>query len=310
MAAYPDSPNDYVETSYRALRLSIVVLVLTLGASLAIELLRTGCLQGSISSYYYTPVHAVFVGSLVAIGVVMIALKGRDAVEDMLFNVAGVLAPIVALVPTRRPTGPVDTAAGLCGLPADHVDVPVRSLVVNSVPALAIGAAVALVITYAIARHQRQIASRPNLPRATQVGLAVCAVLLGAGLAWYFGWNDSFHRHAHGGTAVAMFVFIWLAVIVNAGWPRGLLVQLYRWLDTPIPANLEQPTPRHRRYRRWYRAIAVAMPAAAGLVLLVVPGDVRIFWLEVVEIVPFAMFWAVQTFEAWTTGVTTTAPAT
>lgn len=309
MASYPDSPNDYVKTSYRALRLSIVVLVLTLGASLIIEIVRTDwCLQGSISSYYYTPVHSVFVGALIALGVVMIALKGRDAVEDTLFNIAGVLAPIVALVPTSRPVASAG-GRGLCGAADHHLDVPTGALVVNNVPSLAIAAALALVITYVVARRERRITTRPSLPQATQVGLLVCAALLAAGLIWYFGWNANFHRYAHGGTAVAMFVFIWLAVLVNAGWPRALLVRAYRWLQTPLPPALERPTPRHLAYRRWYRGIAVAMPAVA-LASLLLPGDVRVFWLEVGEIAPFAVFWALQTFEGWDTGVTSTAPPT
>lgn len=309
MAPYPNSPNDYVKTSYRALRLSIVVLVLTLGASLVIEIVRTDwCLQGSISSYYYTPVHAVFIGALIAMGVVMIALKGREAVEDTLFNIAGVLAPIVALVPTSRPVATAD-GRGLCGTADHHLDIPTRSLVVNNIPALAIGVALALLITYLVARRERRISSRPSLPRATKVGLAVCVVLLAIGLVWYFGWNTNFHRYAHGGTAVAMFVFIWLAVVVNAGWPRSLLVRIYRWLQTPLPPALENPTPRHLAYRRWYRGIAIAMPAVAVASFLL-PGDVRVFWLEVGEIAPFALFWAVQTFEAWETGVTSTAPPT
>jgi hypothetical protein len=199
------------------------------------------------------------------------------------------------------------TGRGLCGSTDHHLDISTRGLVVNNIPSLAIGAALAMLITYLVARHEHEIASRPRLPRATTVGLAVCVVLLLTGLAWYFGWNANFHRYAHGGTAIAMFVFIWLAVMVNAGWPRSLLVRAYRWLQTPLPAALEQPTPRHLRYRRWYRGIAVAMPTVA-VASLAIPGDVRVFWLEVGMIAPFALFWAVQTFEAWDTGVTSTAP--
>ena len=103
MNSYPGSPREYVISSYRYLRLSIVVLVATLGMALLIETSKASCMQGSISAYYYTPVHAVFVGALVAMGVVMVALKGRDPIEDLCFNLAGVLAPVVAFVPTARP---------------------------------------------------------------------------------------------------------------------------------------------------------------------------------------------------------------
>jgi len=55
--------------SYRYLRLSIVVVVAALMASVLLEMFHAGCWQESISAYYYTPTHAIFVGGLVAIGI-------------------------------------------------------------------------------------------------------------------------------------------------------------------------------------------------------------------------------------------------
>ena len=59
-----------------------------------------GCLQPSISAYYYTPVGAVFIGVLVTMGVCLVALKGNTDGEDVLMNLAGMLAPGVAFIPT------------------------------------------------------------------------------------------------------------------------------------------------------------------------------------------------------------------
>lgn len=56
----------------------------------------------SISAYYYTPAHAIFVAVLIAIGAAMIVIKGTRGLEDILLNIAGMLAMIVALVPTSR----------------------------------------------------------------------------------------------------------------------------------------------------------------------------------------------------------------
>ena len=95
---------QYAIKSYRYLRLAIVVVVLSLIASVIIERAKTSCWEVSISAYYYTPVHAMFVGALVAIGVCLIAVKGSEEWEDMLLNVAGILAPIVAFVPTSPPS--------------------------------------------------------------------------------------------------------------------------------------------------------------------------------------------------------------
>src|SRR3954454_17073222 len=89
--------------SYRYLRLSIVVVVAALMASVLLEVVHAGCWQESISAYYYTPTHSVFVGGLVAIGVALIAVKGSTDLEDALLNISGVLAPIVAFVPPSPP---------------------------------------------------------------------------------------------------------------------------------------------------------------------------------------------------------------
>src|SRR5215216_7238863 len=61
------------------------------------------CVQKSISAYYYTPVHGYFVGALLSIGVCLFCLKGSTETEDVLLNLAGMFALIVALVPTADP---------------------------------------------------------------------------------------------------------------------------------------------------------------------------------------------------------------
>ena len=68
------------------------------------------CWQGSISTYYYTPVHGFLIGALVTMGVCLYCLKGNIAVEDVLLNLAGMFAPVVALVPTDPPTSCVSTS--------------------------------------------------------------------------------------------------------------------------------------------------------------------------------------------------------
>jgi hypothetical protein len=294
MSEYPSTPDDYVAASYRYLRLAIVVLVVTLGVSLGLErAFNAHCLQGSISAYYYTPVHSIFVGVLLAIGVSLVALKGRDTVEDMFFNLAGVLAPVVALVPTERP-------GTICS--DDDVSVPVTELVTNNVLSLLIGAGIAIGVAYAIAKLQKKVdVQRPS--RAQVVGFALSLVLLAIGVWWFHAERANFEKYAHGSTAIAMFVAIWCAVMVNAGWPRKLLAWLYRRLceDPPPP-----PTARQLRYRAWYRGVAIAMAAAgaAAALSLLIEFDNRVFWLEAFEIAPFALFWTLQTLEAWERGIT------
>ena len=103
--------------TYRYLRLSLVGLVVLLLFCVWLE--RLGGAQanrhlGSISAYYYTPARSVFVGALVAIGISLVAIVGRRGFEDTALNIAGMLAPVVAMVPTPRGAGgePCDPAGG------------------------------------------------------------------------------------------------------------------------------------------------------------------------------------------------------
>jgi len=110
--SHAEALEPFAVKSYRYLRLSIVVVVLALMASVVIERSHVSCWQESISAYFYTPVQAVFVGALVAIGVSLIAIKGSTDREDVLLNLAGVLAPIVAFVPTSPPARSCSSVRG------------------------------------------------------------------------------------------------------------------------------------------------------------------------------------------------------
>jgi hypothetical protein len=56
----------------------------------------------------YVFLRLAMVGALAALGVGMIALWGKTPIEDAFLNLAGMLAPVVAFVPTSR--------TNLCGL--------------------------------------------------------------------------------------------------------------------------------------------------------------------------------------------------
>ncbi|OWY63029.1 hypothetical protein B7486_55270, partial [cyanobacterium TDX16] len=88
--------SDAVST-YRYLRIGMIGAVGLLTTSIWIEHgnVQEPCFQTSISAYYYTPVRAVFVGCLLAVGLALIVIKGRTALEDTCLNSAGMLAPLV-----------------------------------------------------------------------------------------------------------------------------------------------------------------------------------------------------------------------
>jgi hypothetical protein len=270
--------DGYVLKSYQYFRITMVVLVAALGFSIVFEALRVdfGCLQGSISAYYYTPVRPIFVGALVAIGTCLIAIKAVDDWEDRLLNIAGVLATIVALVPT----GPPELACPADGSKID-LAADTASYVANNVPALIVSGVLACVASYVLAKR----AGRGTLVGEDQnlvVGFAIAIALIAGGVGWYFLDQDSFLTKAHGTAAGVMFVLIGVVVVINARRASG-------------------------RYRAWYTGVVVFMAVAAAAVAAAV-GVTKltgtswrhaVLLVEIFEIGPFAAFWTVQTVENW-----------
>ncbi len=277
-----DALASYAVKTYRYLRWSIVVVVLSMIASVLIERSRVDCFQGSISGYYYTPVRSVFVGGLVAIGVSLIAIKGSTDWEDILLNLAGVLAPIVAFVPTSPP-GPGCQSTAVTGGGSVHYTN-------NNILAFAFGGLAALVIAFGVGKLMNKAPVGKFYARSL-VGLLAGVAILAAGLVWYFGFRQNFLNHAHMGTAIAMFSVVAVVIALNAR---------RRWVNA----------------KSWYvyggLAAAVALAAAVLTVVQAVDKDWGHFvlWLEFIELGLFGVYWVVQTFELWDGGVPTGAERT
>src|SRR5215207_3858994 len=208
----PKDLPTYATKSYRYLRLSIVVVILSLLASVVLERINAGCWEESISAYYYTPVHTMFVGALLALGVAIIAIRGSTDVEDMLLNVAGVLAPIVAFVPTSRPSTLCSKHASAVTDSAPYIN--------NNLLAFAIGGGAAVLtavaLTYRATRARAKARHEPlKFDPLTLVGLGLGLVLVVGGLLWFVLARDSFLEHAHGGGAVAMFALLGIVALLS-----------------------------------------------------------------------------------------------
>ena len=271
--------------TYRYLRLGMVVLVVVLAVSILLERLQVdpGCWQTSISAYYYTPVQAVLVGTLIAIGVALITVKGSTSFEDIVLNLAGMFAPVVALVPTSH--------EGTC-MSVEYIPRDAAPLIDNNVSALAIGGAVslllALVTAWLIARRSGPIDSSrlSTIDRPSRIGLAIATGVVAGGVVWYF-WLPGFDTYAHSTAAIAMFVCIGLAA-ANSARSQG------------------STGGRSQRYRQLYWAIVAAMVVGAAVILIArrfVDWHHGVLWLEALEIALFAAFWAVQTVELWNEGM-------
>src|SRR5664279_5867479 len=139
--------------TYRALRMGVVAVSLLLMVSLVLEIIRTKGLQlTSISASYYSPVSRVFVGVLVATGMALIAIMGREKNEDGALNLAGMLAPTIGMLPTTvGPSAPgaCQTGVSKCIPTATLVDVE------NNVSALLVLGLIVLVgaLIYVLRTH-------------------------------------------------------------------------------------------------------------------------------------------------------------
>ena len=283
MVEQPDPRTGYAVKSYRYLRLAIVIAVLALVASVLVERVNATCWQGSFSAYYYTPSHSVFIGTLVVIGVCLIAIKAANDVEDMLLNVSGMLAPVVAFIPTKAP-------GTQCSEHPLTFDLTTRSAFVdNNILALAVGGGVALLVAAIVAvvtGKGSRITSTLQRVVSPIIGIALAGLLILAGVIWYLVDETSFLDNGHNAAAIAMFGIIWVDVVFNsvASWIAG-----------------------KRTYAWSYTAIAAFMVVAA--VAVFVAKQVASDWghavlaIEALEAGGFGAFWVAQTFENWDAGI-------
>ena len=278
----PIPDRDLALKTYRYLRIGMVAVVLALALSILLERLEVDCWQTSISSYYYTPARAVFVGGLMAIGVSLLVIKGTTRREDVMFNIAGILAPVVGVVPTSavgecwslEPTPlPTDGDGNLAGWVLANIDNNIQALLLAGMVGLLVAGLIALFVI----DHPLQAARQA--PRDRQIGLVVTMAVLVAGWALHRWW-DAFATRAHGFAAVLMFLFLALGIAVNA-WERRNNVG-------------------HRRWAVLYGVIALIM-VGVGAVMLTLFRDWShmVLVLEIIEIALFAAFWVAQTIEHW-----------
>ena len=268
--------------TYRYLRISMVGAVVLLGVSILIERSNVDCWQTSVSAYYYTPVRSIFVGVMLAIGLCLIVIMGSTTWEDATLDAAGMLAPIVAVVPTTdvgvcwsQSPGllPVDDDGNLAGWAMANADNNITALLITGIAGLLVAAVIASIAT----NNVRAIAEVGE--PGTRLGLLAAMVFLLSGGVLFVVWDD-FNTRAHGIAAVLMFLFLALAVGGNA-WERRKDAgrRTYFWL---------------------YASIAAAMLIAPAIMIPLGSSWAHmVLILEATEITLFAIFWLVQTREHW-----------
>jgi hypothetical protein len=275
------SGNSLIIT-YRSLRMAIVLAVGMIFVSIIYEFMRADYLRGSISAHFYSPTRSVFTGALLVIGFSLVVIHVAHRWEETFLTLGGMLAIIVALVPTKVPwceQGDTSGGAVQCRLEESDPSYPdwVKTLVENNLLALVVIGVIALILTrmFAPADDSGNSLSQLNFV------LWIYAVLLVVGGILYETW-DLFARNTHMIAAISTFACVGVTAAMN-GWARP---------------ESENP----KKYRDVYRVVAIGMVAAAllyGIAKLFGGFEDDLFWLEAAELVIFAGYWLAQTSQHW-----------
>jgi hypothetical protein len=273
-------PRDITLDTYRYLRGGMAVMIVVLGAAVIGERLAASCWQTSISAYYFTTAHSIFIAVLWALGVLFIVYKGSSDTEDVLLTLAGILAFIVAMVPTTRPVL-------LCGRHDFPADYSVKHAITNNVWAVVIALVIARAVSWWLYRRTKTTAPKSALGT---ISMYLLQAIVASGFAAFIFFPERFDANAHGIAAVIMFLAIITTVVTTA-----FLVS--RQDDTKSA---------HRYlYGVLYDAIAAAMIVTLiAVVVLHLVLDSWNHWVIVVEtalILEFTLYWVVQTVELWRT---------
>jgi peptidoglycan/LPS O-acetylase OafA/YrhL len=290
----PTEPGDLTDQdcrkTYRYVRIGVIGAVVVLGVSIAIEWSKVDfdCYQNSVSAYYYTPVRAIFVGTMIVVGFALIVYKGRSPWEDTCLNFAGMLAPVVAIAPTTDvgtcwSVRPIPLPVRDNGTVARWVHVNIDNNFSTLLIAGGLGLLLAFVLVLAVNWKsptpviERLMAPVKKVEPETWISLVITGLALLAGWWLIENWGG-FYTQAHGWAAVIFFFFLGLAIVINAR------------------AHWEK-----QRKLFWVYAGIAALMLAGFLVIppLRVGGAHTVFWLEAWEILMFVTYWIFQTVENW-----------
>ncbi|MWV50667.1 hypothetical protein GRS96_15440 [Rathayibacter sp. VKM Ac-2803] len=269
------------QRTYRYVRVSLCAAVLLLGVGVVWHLIALGPLR-SISAAYYTPARSVFVGALVAVAVALVVLAGRS-VRRYLLLLAGMIAPIIALVPV-----PLD-AGELPG--AGCADGAARCLPAGTVDEVAVGMLAYLTVSAAVlAASVVFLALDRSLDRWAVLRCGIAALLLAAVGLWST--QPSFGLVAHYAAAGAFFVLIAAVAGIHAA---EVGAEGVTGPGSPVV------------YARCYAALAALIALVEVLLIALVAtgsgasllGDQWLLIGEAAALALFAAFWVLQTVENW-----------
>ena len=300
----PKWAQEHIATlkqSYLYLRISLVGVVFAIFAAVMatpVGYKAGGYFLRSISHYYYTPARIVFTGALCAAALALIAISGTG-VQSRLLDLAALLAPLIAIIPTRTLASELGVEAGLGAcvagwtekfkdcIPKDQLEYVELGLKVWA--GFAIGGLVIALLQGVIRRVKEWW--------YWIVFVLGIATVVTYGVWWWSPWSEIDHEalqlHGHLFAAGTFFVIILVVAVLEA---------LRQWFgdhtDKPKPAFWS------RKIYAWiYAGIAVGFSIDIGVAWWVlarddtIPDGNAVFWIEVFGLVFFALFWGAQTLE-------------
>ncbi|MGI9600637.1 MAG: hypothetical protein ACR2QE_02040, partial [Acidimicrobiales bacterium] len=214
------------------------------------------------------------------VGFGLIVIKGRSTEVDICLNFSGMLAPLVAVVPTTNvgncwsvepPAKPLNSDGTLATWVVANIDNNIRSLIFAGVLGIA-----AWIGAVALSKSQKGSGVGSPSPLLPLIGTVVFVGAVWSAFHW---WGD-FNDRAHGLAAVGLFIFLAAAVALNAWELRSVKEK--------------------RFFLVVYLLIFVAMLLAA-LPMAFSSWDHNVLIVEAVEIGLFGLFWFIQTIELWHT---------
>ena len=301
-----DEYSYAVKQTYLYLRLSLVGTIVAIGIAVAYalaELLSNGRDPlPSISHYYYTPARIVFVGALCAAALALLTLAGKG-VQSYLLDIAALLAPLIALLPTPVELEQVATFDPKCAVPSKSCIPPADFEYVRlgfKVWLWMAGIVILIALVRAILRPvlaKRDLDSPKPVPRSYWVTLIVASVIwviLWATGNWAQTW---FHSKAHFYIAGAFF----------------LLVSIVAWIEARIqwrlPPRVKGEPVDTKHGSKGFAAVYLIIAILLGIVIVgaaiviiiqncVDPNfwPIGVFVVEAAGLILFAVFFALQTW--------------
>ncbi|MET4001450.1 MULTISPECIES: hypothetical protein [Arthrobacter] len=279
----PPPPNltdqASLQRTYRYLRLGVGGTVVLIFVAVAVAMVQVGVLS-SVSAYFYTPARTVFVGALIAASLGLLAISGTG-LERALLVAAGLLAPLIALVPTPLIPGSVPGIAIDCVPGNSCVPSAYRPDVANGISTYLVVSVVMVVAAFFIfkGRNHEFQAVRSSL-------LAASGLLLLVALMWVLA-REAFLQYTHVTAAIVFFLAIGTVAVAKAfEHHHGI-----------------RPT---KEYQRLYWLIAAGFLLDAVVAIAVISGG----WLEALAVPPvlvcelvalalFLLYWILQSFPRW-----------